>query len=320
MPKDATRNIDSNQLRSSQLNSFEFQHNQGAFTEQQKEHDNWMGAPENDTALPPDKAKAARIRHLLEAHGESVPQTEERQSEELANASQTQASSEPSATRKDDRQNQAEASEDDFAPTHGRSPEVIKEMIQSRRATDKVPDPEDIVAGRAAKSKEKKEHGETGQPAGTRKANKQTASAKSKSPQATKGKEAALDNSKPGVAKGTREKKTDQQSVARKNSEQATAAKSGKQAASSTSTKQAATSGKEKQAAPDKRAKQTGSARAEKQTAGRKSAPQASSNSGNGAKSASSRSKTNGKAATPTAKPARTAASTRSKSPAGKSR
>lgn len=46
--------------------------------------------------------------------------------------------------------------EDDFAPTHGRSPEVIKEMIQSRRATDKVPDPEDIEAGREEESKKKK--------------------------------------------------------------------------------------------------------------------------------------------------------------------
>lgn len=54
---------------------------------------------------------------------------------------------------------------EDFAPTHGRSPEIIKEMIQARRATDVVPDPEDIAAGQPENSPEDKEHGRTRQAA-----------------------------------------------------------------------------------------------------------------------------------------------------------
>jgi hypothetical protein len=310
MPKDATRNIDSNQLRSSQLNSFEFHQNQGAVSEQQKEQGNWMGAPDGETNLPPDKAKAERIRRLLAKHGQSVPKTEERQPEEYEmeeqraeeqhNESQTQMASEPSVVKEEDQWNEARASEKDFAPTHGRSPEVIKEMIQSRRATDKVPDPEDLIAGRTAESQEKKEYGKTVRRTATRLADKQTAS--TKPAQNTTGKKAALDRNKPGIAKGTSEKKAVKQAAPGKSTKQAITTKSRKKAAASTTTKRAAASSAEKQATP------------------RKSAVSTSSNRSNATKPASPRPKANGKAATRTAKPARTAASTRSKSPAGKGR
>jgi hypothetical protein len=63
------------------------------------------------------------------------------------------------------RPEQNKESGEDFAPTHGRSPEIIKEMIQARRATDVVPDPEDIAAGQPENSPEDKEHGRTQQAA-----------------------------------------------------------------------------------------------------------------------------------------------------------
>jgi hypothetical protein len=62
-------------------------------------------------------------------------------------------------------QMQSNNNNEDFAPTHGRSPEIIKEMIQARRATDVVPDPEDIAADQPEYSPEDKEHGRTRQAA-----------------------------------------------------------------------------------------------------------------------------------------------------------
>lgn len=63
------------------------------------------------------------------------------------------------ASAKTAQETEAIASKEDFEPTHGRSPEVIKEMIQARRATDVVPDPEDIQSGHPENSPEDKEHG-----------------------------------------------------------------------------------------------------------------------------------------------------------------
>lgn len=77
MSKDPTRNIDRYKIRGGQMNPFEFHQNQGAVSEQQHEHGNWAGGPpENLLDLPPDKAKAERIRQLLAKHGESVPQAD----------------------------------------------------------------------------------------------------------------------------------------------------------------------------------------------------------------------------------------------------
>ncbi len=82
MSKDPTRNIDRYKIRGGQMNPFEFHQNQGAVSEQQHEHGNWAGAPEDMSDLPPDKAKAERIRHLLAKHGESVPQADGTSTEE----------------------------------------------------------------------------------------------------------------------------------------------------------------------------------------------------------------------------------------------
>ncbi|MDQ3012096.1 MAG: hypothetical protein M3X11_15485, partial [Acidobacteriota bacterium] len=79
MPKDPTKNIDRYKIRGGQLNDFEFNQGHGAVSEHQREQGNRMGGPEGETNLPPDKAKAERVRHLLAEHGETVPQTDEHQ-------------------------------------------------------------------------------------------------------------------------------------------------------------------------------------------------------------------------------------------------
>src|SRR5260221_6619324 len=185
MSKDPTKNIDRYKIRGGQLNAFEYHQNQAAVSEHQREQGNWMGAPEDGSGLPPDKAKAERIRRLLAEHGETVPKTDEHQSEkyemeqdqtkERRNEPQARTTSEQSSRDTNNRGADSNASEEDFAPTHGRSPEVIQEMMQSRRATDRVPDPEDIIAGHPEQSQERKEHGETKRRASTRKTNKQMA-------------------------------------------------------------------------------------------------------------------------------------------------
>jgi len=346
MPKDPVRNVDRYKIRGGQLNAFEFHQNQGAVSEQQQEHGNWMGAPEGSADLPPDKAKAERIRRLLAEHGESVPQTEERQpegyemeereTEEGRNAPDAQMASERPAAENEDRQTNAEGGEEDFAPTHGRSPEVIREMMESRRATDRVPDPEDIVAGRPEQSREKKEHGQTGRGTAARRANKPPARA-AKPAKAAKGKEAALDRSKPGVAKGTSAKKDAKQSAPRQGTgRQGTGRKStggaptkasgrqtGNQSATARGTARAAASTAGKQATSGKGAKATTS-KGGQQAAGRKSTAGTSARNGArnsaGSRSAQSRTGANGRATTAATKSGRTAAPTRVKSPAGRNR
>ena len=82
MSKDPTRNIDRYKIRGGQMNPFEFHQNQGAVSERRHEHGNGAGAPEDLTDLPPDKAKAERIRQLLAKHGEPVPQADGASTEE----------------------------------------------------------------------------------------------------------------------------------------------------------------------------------------------------------------------------------------------
>lgn len=335
MPKDPVRNVDRYKVRGGHLNEFEYHQNQGAVSEQQQEHGNWMGAPEGSADLPPDKAKAERIRRLLAEHGESAPQTEERRTEEYemeddrTEEQRDTQSSRPASgisASENDKANTANAGERDFAPTHGRSPEVIREMMESRRATDRVPDPEDIVAGRPEQSQEKKEHGQTGRGTAARRTNKQPARAP-KPAKAAKGKEAALDRSKPGVAKATSVKKNDKQSAPRKGTGQASAkasgSRAGKPSATTRGTKQAATSTASKQATSRKSTK-AAAPKGGTQTAGRKDMTGASARNGArntaGSKSAQSRAGANGRATTSATKSRRMAASTRTKSPAGRNR
>jgi hypothetical protein len=329
--------VDRSKIRGGQLNQFDFHQNQGAVAEQQQEYGNWMGAPEGRPDLPPDKAKAERIRHLLAEHGESVPQTEEHQPEEYEMEDRTNEdrdTSQPqmaSEARGEDRQTDAEPGGEDFAPTHGRSPEVIREMMESRRATDRVPDPEDSLAGRPEQSQEKKEHGQTGRGTAARRTNKQPARA-AKPAKAAKGKEAALDRSNPGVAKGTSAKKDDKQSASRQGTGRkgtggattnASGRQAGKQSATARGTKRAASSTTGRRATPGTGAKATTS-KGGQQPAGRKGTAGASARSGArntaGSKSAKSRTPANGKATASATKSRRTAAPTRSKSSTGRNR
>lgn len=152
MPKDATKNVDRYKIRGGHLNAFEFHQNQGAVS-QQPENGGLLSGPADETGLPPDKAKAARTRKLLAEHGETVPEPTE------GNTMNTEQTAE-----------RDEQEGEDFGPTHGRDPEVIRQMIQSRRATDEVPDPEDIASGNRENSPQKKEHGITGERTGSRSA------------------------------------------------------------------------------------------------------------------------------------------------------
>ncbi|MDQ3012556.1 MAG: hypothetical protein M3X11_17830, partial [Acidobacteriota bacterium] len=227
----------------------------------------------------------------------------------------SETASAQSAQNNDDRNGGANASEEDFEPTHGRSPEVIREMMKSRRRNDRVPDPEDIIAGHPEQSEEKKEHGLTGRGTATRRTNKQTASAKPT--KAAKGKEAALDRSKPGVATGTNQKKEDKEAASRTGAKQASTRQSG-QASTTKATKQTTASNAGKQTASGKSANENTTSE-KRQNGGRNGSTGASNRNGAGSKSAQSSTATRNDK-TNAAKPAQTRTSTRSKSSTGKGR
>lgn len=276
MSKDPTRNIDRYKIRGGQMNAFEFHQNQGAVSEQRQDHGDWAGAPEDQMELPPDKAKAERVRQLLIKHGESVPQADGVSTEEEP----MEKHNREKAGRDSENDNEAE---ENFAPTHGRSPEVIKEMIQSRRATDKVSDPEDIEAGRENQSEGKKERGETGRQTSSRRTNKQTArptqTVRSQYQKTAQGKEAALDKSKAGTTKGTSSKKEGKPSTTRKSAKQTSAATATQQASkkaaatrSTKSTKKAATASSGKKDAM-RSSNATASARTSRSTGSKTTSP-----------------------------------------------
>ena len=332
MSKDPTKNIDRYKIRGGQMNAFEFAQHQGAVSSQYQEHGNWMNMPETESDLPPDKAKAERIRQLLAEHGETVPDMEESQEDTNDRAANSRAET----PKKEAREEWQEASEntvaeEEFAPTHGRPAKVIEEMVQSRRATDIVPDPEDIIAGRPPQeSKQKKEHGDT---ARQRKAGQSSTRQALKHPahpqyqKAAKGKEAALDKAKTG--KGRASAKTITQ-AASQGAKQTTAAttrtpakksaatqgkNSAKKAASSAkSAKKAAATGSKKSAK-----KAASSTKSTKKTAARTTKAAKSARSTASARTASARQKANAKPTTRSTK-ARRVTTGRAKPKAGGNR
>jgi hypothetical protein len=163
MPKDATRNIDRYKIRGGHLNAFDFHRNQGAISQQ--EEDDWVGGQPNTSDLPPDQAKAERVRRLLAEHGDSVPEPVKElgfQTAETKQARNQQNRANVSAkenTQKTVPEPDTETVSKKFTPTHGRSPQVIKEMVQSRRATDVVPEPADVAAGRTGASARREKAG-----------------------------------------------------------------------------------------------------------------------------------------------------------------
>lgn len=274
MPKDATRNIDRYKVRGGHLNAFDFHRNQGAVSLQ--EHGDWAGGQTNASDLPPDQAKAERIRQLLAEHGETVP-------EPVKEATPIQAGK---AEGHNNKQRQAESSSKEnesepvpeadagalnrkFKPTHGRAPEVIKEMLQSRRATDVVPEPADIAAGRTGTSAKREKAGlpanTTAKPARPRPMMRKETKATAKPEEADAG------------ASGNRSKSAPVQSASAQKNTQKVFAKTGdKQAAASKVTKKVAASTDGKQTAPRKSTKKAATPKSEKHTATRKSAKKVS--------------------------------------------
>lgn len=163
MPKDATRNIDRYKIRGGHLNAFDFHRNQSAISQQ--EEADWAGGQTNTSALPPDQAKAERIRRLLAEHGDSVPEPvnelgfQTGETEQAGNQRNQANVSAKENTKKTVPEPAAETVSKKFTPTHGRSPQVIKEMVQSRRATDVVPEPADVAAGRTGASARREKAG-----------------------------------------------------------------------------------------------------------------------------------------------------------------
>lgn len=163
MPKDATRNIDRYKIRGGHLNAFDFHRNQGAISQQ--EEDDWVGGQTNISDLPPDQAKAERIKRLLAEHGDSVPEpvkefgVQTGETEQARNQENQANASVKENTQKTVPEPDAETVRQKFTPTHGRSPQVIKEMVQSRRATDVVPEPADVAADRTGASARREKAG-----------------------------------------------------------------------------------------------------------------------------------------------------------------
>ncbi len=158
MSKDPTRNIDRYKIRGGQMNPFEFHRNQGAVSEQQHEHGSWAGGPEELSDLPPDKAKAERIRQLLAKHGESVPQADGASTEEnpVEKRNREQAGREVEIANDNDLMENAE--------TPARHPDKPKVRVQSQKASKA----RNSTAKSASDKKEDK-------PSASRKSEKQTA-------------------------------------------------------------------------------------------------------------------------------------------------
>jgi hypothetical protein len=268
MPKDATRNIDRYKIRGGHMNEFEFHRNQGAVSQQ--EQGDWPEGQAAASDLPPDQAKAERVRQLLAEYGETVPEPVEK-----ATPIQT-----GKAEQSSDKQSQSEVSFSDtapesipeadteviskkFEPTHGRSPQVIKEMLQSRRATDVVPESVDVAAGRRGASARREKAGlpanTSAKPARprptTRKENKVTA--KPKKVQAG----ASDERNKLAPVRSASEQKNTTKAAAKRGEPKPATRKSAK--------RDAAIGGK--QTTSRKSAKKAATARSEKQPAVRKS-------------------------------------------------
>jgi hypothetical protein len=328
MPKDPTKNVDRYKIRGGHLNAFEFHQNQGTVSQQQHESGGHLNGPADGTDLPPDRAKAERTRQLLAEHGEIMPEPMERAEEAQLEGDNMAAKVKADSQREDD-----EMKNSDFAPTHGRSPEVIREMIQSRRATDEVPDPEDIAAGRQKTSRQKKEHGITGERTGSRSATVRRSSSQStrRSSTATasqRGGEPAKGTRSTGDAAGSRGKqaalrdstnrtiKTTTAKAGGQSTKASTAKAAGKSAPSRKGSAQAAAQKNEKSARKrsasqngkqsTKRASSQGGG---KQNATRTTGKQSATRTGANQKSAPSRKMANGKTAHPANKTGRAAAS-----------
>lgn len=280
MSKDPTKNIDRYKIRGGQMNAFEFAQHQGAVSEQSQEHGNWMNMPETESDLPPDKAKAERIRQLLAEHGETVPNVEESQGRTDDRASTSRAET----TEKDAREEWREASEntvaeEEFAPTHGRPAKVIEKMVQSRRATDIVPDPEDIMAGQPPQeSTQKKEHGDTARKRNAGQSSTRQALKHPAHPQyqkATKGKEAALDDAKTGKGRASAKKITQAAPQGAKQATAATTTRTSARKSAATQTKNSAKRAASSTKSGTKSAKKTAATGSKKSA--KKAAPRAKS-------------------------------------------
>jgi hypothetical protein len=318
MPKDPTKNVDRYKIRGGHLNAFEFHQNQGAVSQQQHESGGQMNGPEDETGLPPDKAKAERIKKLLAEHGEGLAESMAQPGQDQPEGDNMKSELNADTRKEDDER------DEDFAPTHGRSPEVIREMMQSRRATDEVPDPEDIATGNQKNSPQKKEHGITGARTGARKATvRRSGSQSSRSSSQAASQKGSKQNSEP--AKGTRStgdaagaggKQAALRGSTNRTIKSTTAKAGGKPRPSRKSAAQSATQKNEKPASKRassqsdnkqgvKRAtSQSGGKQNEKRTTGKQSAARNTANQ----KSASSSKTANGKTSRTTNKTGRTAA------------
>lgn len=268
MPKDATRNIDRYKIRGGHMNDFDFHRNHGAVSQQ--EQGDWPEGQATAPDLPPDQAKAERVRQLLAEYGESVPEPVEKvtpiQSQKAEQSSDKQSQSEGSFSKsvlEPVPEADTEVSSKKFKPTHGRSPQVIKEMLQSRRATDVVPEPADVAAGRKGASARREKAGlpanASAKPARprptTRKENEVTA--KPKKVQAG----ASGEGNKLAPARAASAQKNTTKAAVKPSEPQSATRKSVKRTASTVSN----------QTTSDKSAKKAATARSEKQPAVHKS-------------------------------------------------
>jgi len=240
MPKDPAKNVDHYKIRGGQMNEFEFRKNQAAFAKQE-EYGGQQYDQESESDSPADKTEAVRVRKLLAEHGDSILQPDEQ-------PQPTDANIESELSESESRQPSVKSvtAEKALAPTHGRDAGVIKEMIQSRRATDVVPDPEEVAErrNRKAASKTASRRSAKKSSAKTKPAAKAAKRAASKSRPAKKSAKTATAKkaktaSSSKSSKKTTGKKAEKKTASRKNVKQVSAKKSVKKSATRKNTKQA---------------------------------------------------------------------------------
>ena len=88
MPKDPTRNVDRYKIGGGHLNEFEFQKNQGAITEEERDRfarqEEERRLREGETAPAPPQDEAERIRQLVEAAREEAQRNIEKREKQAA--------------------------------------------------------------------------------------------------------------------------------------------------------------------------------------------------------------------------------------------